>query len=196
MMSTTTIPIILASSSPRRRELLQALGLPFQVQTSDVDETTDPDRTPEEIVTELALRKAREIAGKTAAGIVIGADTIVVLDQAVLGKPRDEADAFRMLAQLQGREHTVFSGVAVIDAASGREEVAWRSTRVRIRPMTEAEIRAYIATGEPMDKAGSYAIQGFGATLVEGIVGDYFTVVGLPLNTTAELLSRFDIRIF
>jgi len=195
-MSTSTIPIILASSSPRRRELLHALGLPFQVLTSDVDETTDPNRTPDEIVTELALRKAREIARKTDEGIVIGADTIVVLEQTVLGKPRDEADAFRMLSNLQGREHTVFSGVAVIDAASGREEVTFRSTRVRMRSMSEAEIRAYIATGEPMDKAGSYAIQGFGATLVEGIVGDYFTVVGLPLHATAELLARFGIRIF
>jgi septum formation protein len=191
----STIPIILASSSPRRRELLQAIGMPFTVLTSDVDETTPSGLTPAEIVESLAVRKARAIAGKESTGLVLGADTIVVMDEHVLGKPRDEADAFRMLQSLQGRAHTVYSGVAIIDAASGREEVAHCATAVRIRPLSEREIRSYIATGEPMDKAGSYAIQGIGATIVEGIEGDYFNVVGLPLRLTSELLSRFGVHI-
>ncbi len=191
MQSTATL--ILASSSPRRRELLQTLGLPFTVMTSDADETVEQEMSPAEVVETLSLRKARAVAGKVGEGVVLGSDTIVVLDGRILGKPGDEAEAFRMLQSLQGREHTVYSGVALVDAATGRTEVAHQSTRVQIRPLSEREIRAYIATGEPMDKAGAYAIQGIGATIVEGIVGDYFTVVGLPLNLTARLLSRFGV---
>jgi len=183
--------LVLASSSPRRRELLKGLGLAFTVVTSDVDETTVPDLAPAEIVEQLALRKARAVAQRVNKGIVLGADTIVVLNGHVLGKPVDASDAFRMLSALQGRTHTVFSGVALIDAESGRSEVAHSATSVTVRAMSEQEINAYIATGEPMDKAGSYAIQGIGATLVEGIAGDYFTVVGLPLHLTSQLLARF-----
>jgi septum formation protein len=191
----TETSLILASSSPRRRELLQTLGLPFTVMTSDVDESTQPGMSPEAVVEELALRKARAVASRLDAGVVLGSDTVVVLDGHILGKPADEPDAFRMLSALQGREHTVYSGVALIDAATGRLEVAHSKTVVRIRPLTEREIRAYIATKEPMDKAGSYAIQGIGSTLVESIEGDYFTVVGLPLCLTANLLSRFGITL-
>ncbi|UFJ59955.1 Maf family protein [Brevibacillus sedimenti] len=187
--------LILASSSPRRRELLQTLGLPFTVMTSEVDETTQPGMSPEAVVEELALRKAQAVASRLDAGVVLGSDTIVVLDGRILGKPADEPDAFRMLSELQGREHTVYSGVALTDAATGRFEVAHCKTTVRIRPLTEREIRSYIATKEPMDKAGSYAIQGIGSTLVESIEGDYFTVVGLPLCLTARMLSRFGITL-
>ncbi|RNB86200.1 Maf family protein [Brevibacillus panacihumi] len=187
--------LILASSSPRRKELLQTLGLPFTIQSSDVDETTNPGMLPHEIVEELALRKARKIASGLTEGVVLGSDTIVVLNGEILGKPVDEADAYRMLHALQGCEHTVYSGVALIDAMSGQSEVSHSHTQVRIRPLAPDEIRAYIATREPMDKAGSYAIQGIGATLVEGIVGDYFTVVGLPLRLTASMLSRFGIQV-
>ncbi|EJL43844.1 MULTISPECIES: Maf family protein [Brevibacillus] len=187
--------LILASSSPRRRELLQALGIPFTVMTSDVDETTAPGLSPAQVVEELSLRKAKEVAARLTEGVVLGSDTIVVLDGHILGKPADEADAFRMLSMLQGREHTVYSGVALIDAASGRSEVAHSHTDVKIRPLSEAEIKSYIATKEPMDKAGSYAIQGIGATIVEGITGDYFTVVGLPLCLTSKLLARFGMPI-
>ncbi|WP_134686065.1 Maf family protein [Brevibacillus migulae] len=194
-MIQTTIPVILASSSPRRRELLQGLGIPFTVQSSDVDESTSPDLSPQQIVESLAQRKAREVAKDVNDGLVIGADTIVVLDGKVLGKPRDEADAFQMLQSLQGREHTVYSGVTIVDVKTGREEVSHRSTKVRIRSLTEQEINAYIATKEPMDKAGSYAIQGIGATIVDSIDGDYFTVVGLPLNLLAGMLSRFGVQI-
>ncbi|MGF9822995.1 Maf family protein [Brevibacillus agri] len=187
--------LILASSSPRRRELLQALGIPFTVMTSDVDETTAPGLSPAQVVEELSLRKAREVAARLTEGVVLGSDTIVVLDGHILGKPADEADASRMLSMLQGREHTVYSGVALIDAATGRSEVAHSHTDVKIRPLSEAEIKSYIATKEPMDKAGSYAIQGIGATIVEGITGDYFTVVGLPLCLTSKLLARFGMPI-
>lgn len=187
--------LILASSSPRRKELLQTLGLSFSIQSSDVDETTNPGMQPQEIVEELALRKARKIASGLTEGVVLGSDTIVVLDGEILGKPVDDEDAYRMLHALQGCEHTVYSGIALIDAESGQSEVTHSRTQVRIRPLAPDEIRAYIATREPMDKAGSYAIQGIGATLVEGIEGDYFTVVGLPLRLTASMLSRFGIQV-
>ncbi|MGG3886518.1 Maf family protein [Brevibacillus panacihumi] len=187
--------LILASSSPRRKELLQTLGLSFSIQSSDVDETTDPGMQPQEIVEELALRKARKVASGLTEGVVLGSDTIVVLNGEILGKPVDDEDAYRMLHALQGCEHTVYSGIALIDAESGQSEVTHSRTQVRIRPLAPDEIRAYIATREPMDKAGSYAIQGIGATLVEGIEGDYFTVVGLPLRLTASMLSRFGIQV-
>lgn len=187
--------LILASSSPRRKELLQTLGLSFSIQSSDVDETTDPGMQPQEIVEELALRKARKVASGLTEGVVLGSDTIVVLNGEILGKPVDDEDAYRMLHALQGCEHTVYSGIALIDAESGQSEVTHSRTQVKIRPLAPDEIRAYIATREPMDKAGSYAIQGIGATLVEGIEGDYFTVVGLPLRLTASMLSRFGIQV-
>ncbi|MED1917209.1 nucleoside triphosphate pyrophosphatase [Brevibacillus sp. DP1.3A] len=194
-MTKKNVPLILASSSPRRRELLQALGLSFTVITSDVDETTAEHLSASEVVEELSLRKAKEVASRLTEGVVLGSDTVVVLDGQILGKPVDEMDAYRMLSMLQGQEHTVYSGVALIDVETGRAEVSHSLTHVRIRALTEQEIKSYIATGEPMDKAGSYAIQGIGATLVEGITGDYFTVVGLPLGLTSTLLTRFGMPI-
>lgn len=194
-MTETNTSLILASSSPRRRELLQNLGISFAVKTSDVDETTAPGLSPEQVVTELSLRKAAAVAQQLTEGIVLGSDTIVVFQGQILGKPVDEKDAFRMLSMLQGQEHTVYSGVALLDAVSKREEVAYSHTQVKIRPLSKTEIESYIATKEPMDKAGSYAIQGIGATIVEGITGDYFTVVGLPLCLTAKMLSRFGVSI-
>ncbi|BAH42808.1 septum formation protein Maf [Brevibacillus brevis NBRC 100599] len=194
-MTKKNVPLILASSSPRRRELLQTLGLSFTVITSDVDETTAEHLTASEVVEELSLRKAKEVASRLTEGVVLGSDTVVVLDDQILGKPIDEMDAYRMLSMLQGQEHTVYSGVALIDVETGRTEVSHSLTHVRIRALTEQEIKSYIATGEPMDKAGSYAIQGIGATIVEGINGDYFTVVGLPLGLTSTLLTRFGMPI-
>ncbi|TKI56439.1 septum formation inhibitor Maf [Brevibacillus antibioticus] len=194
-MTKKNVPLILASSSPRRRELLQTLGLSFTVITSDVDETTAEHLSASEVVEELSLRKAKEVASRLTEGVVLGSDTVVVLDDQILGKPVDEMDAYRMLSMLQGQEHTVYSGVALIDVETGRAEVSHSLTHVRIRALTEQEIKSYIATGEPMDKAGSYAIQGIGATIVEGINGDYFTVVGLPLGLTSTLLTRFGMPI-
>ncbi|WP_233697023.1 Maf family protein [Paenibacillus profundus] len=191
--------IVLASSSPRRQELITSLGLPHVVQPSDADETVPADWAPTRIVEALALRKAQAVAQERHVsgedGIVIGSDTIVVLDGEVLGKPHDEADAERMLTSLQGRSHEVYTGVALVRAADGRQEVSHRVTTVHMTAWTQEQIRRYIATGEPMDKAGSYAIQGIGATLVTGIEGCYFNVVGLPLSLLTDMLKMFDIII-
>ncbi|WP_232695610.1 Maf family protein [Brevibacillus daliensis] len=188
-------PIVLASSSPRRQELLKNLGLPFTIQVSDIDETVSPDLKPEEIVQTLSFQKAEVITRNLSFGLVIGSDTIVVLDGQVLGKPTDEQDAYRMLRALSGRMHQVFTGIAIIDVASGKAEVSYSSTYVTMEAMTDETIYSYIASGEPMDKAGSYAIQGLGATLVQKIEGDYFTVVGLPLHLLAHMLTRFGVSL-
>ncbi|OMD34890.1 Maf family protein [Paenibacillus odorifer] len=189
--------IILASGSPRRRELLSLLGLPFEVITSEADESTPPDWTPERIVRSLALRKAEAVvatAGERNA-VIIGSDTIVVLDNTVLGKPVDKLDSKAMLTRLQGRTHKVYTGVACLGFPNGKTIVEHRVTSVTMRAMTEEEIAAYIATGEPADKAGSYAIQGLGSILVERIEGCYFNVVGLPLSLLGEMLSEFGITV-
>ncbi|WP_019908978.1 Maf family protein [Paenibacillus sp. HW567] len=188
--------IILASGSPRRRELLSLLGLPFEVMVSDADESTPPGLPPEEIVRMLALRKAE--AALHAAGernaLIIGSDTIVMLGDKVLGKPVDQQDSRHMLRMLQGKTHQVYTGVACM-GTEGRTMVEHRVTSVTIREMSEEDITAYIATGEPADKAGSYGIQGLGATLVERIDGCYFNVVGLPLSLLGNMLSSFGISV-
>jgi septum formation protein len=188
-------PIVLASGSPRRKELLSGLGLTFTIQPSDVNEDMQGAYSPDEMVTLLAKRKAEAVAREVNEGLVIGSDTIVVLQQEILGKPKDEDDAFSMLSKLQGNVHTVFSGVVIIDVETGTSRVGFQSTQVKLRPLNEKEIRQYISTREPMDKAGSYAIQGLGATLVESIEGDYFTVVGLPLALTAQYLREFGVDV-
>lgn len=185
--------IILASSSPRRKELLAGLGLEFTVIPSDVSEEIENNCSPEEMVKLLAQRKAEAVARQIDQGLVIGADTIVVLEGEVLGKPRDKVDAFSMLTRLQGREHEVYSGISIVDAKTNEYETGFQSTKVRMRSLNDLEVTQYIATDEPMDKAGAYAIQGLGATLVEGINGDYFTVVGLPLALTAKYLRNFGV---
>ena len=182
--------IILASNSPRRRELLGQMGLKdFQVSAPNVDETVEPGLSPAEMVEELSLRKARAAAEKAGPeDLVIAADTVVALDGKVLGKPRDWEDAFAMLSALSGREHRVYTGVTVLrgeEAATGHEE-----TTVAFRALEPGEIRGYIATGEPMDKAGAYGIQGLGALLVSGIRGDYCNVVGLPVFRLGRILAR------
>lgn len=185
--------IILASSSPRRKELLAGLGLEFTVISSDVSEEVENNCSPAEMVKLLAQRKAEAVARQIDQGLVIGADTIVVLEGEVLGKPRDKIDAFSMLTRLQGREHKVYSGISIVDAKTNEYETGFQSTTVRMRSLNDLEVTQYIATDEPMDKAGAYAIQGLGATLVEGINGDYFTVVGLPLALTAKYLRNFGV---
>lgn len=187
--------LVLASGSPRRSELLSGLGLSFEVIVSYANETVEGNVSPEEMVRTLAYRKAAAVSNSLRDGIVIGADTIVVLDGQILGKPVDQQDAIRMLRHLQGRMHTVYSGVAVIDAASGKHRVDYRATRVHMRHLSDDEIEAYVRTGEPMDKAGSYAIQGIGSTIVHSIEGDYFTVVGLPMELLASLLTSFDVHV-
>lgn len=163
------------------------LGLEFEVQPSQVDETGE-EGDPRVLVQELALKKAREVAGRAGDAIVIGADTVVVLESHILGKPVDEADAARMLQLLSGRTHQVMTGLAVLGC--GEPLVGVEVTDVRFRELRPAEIEAYIATGEPMDKAGAYAIQGRGSVMIEGIRGCYFNVVGLPVSKLAGMLRH------
>ncbi|MEA2595065.1 MAG: nucleoside triphosphate pyrophosphatase [Thermomicrobiales bacterium] len=187
--------LVLASASPRRRELLQRLALPFVVVPAEVDETLDLGRAIGTAVASLAERKARAVAERCGSGLVIGADTVVVLDQLVLGKPRDAADAERMLHLLRGRAHEVITGLAVLDATSGCVERSAVVTSVQMRAASNDEIADYVGTGEPRDKAGGYAIQGAGGALVEAIAGCYVNVVGLPLCETAALIRRFGVSI-
>lgn len=183
--------IILASASPRRKEILAQAGIDFEVLSAEHEEHSDY-QEPEDFVKDLASQKAEAAAavfeenfGKTAENtIIIGADTVVVLKRQILGKPKDEGEAFTMLSSLQGKSHYVFTGVSVIILSENgsREQLCFaESTRVQVCRMAPEEIRCYIATGEPMDKAGSYAIQGRFAPYIEGIEGDYYNVVGFPL---------------
>ncbi|QYK68930.1 MULTISPECIES: Maf family protein [Paenibacillus] len=191
--------IILASTSPRRKELLAFLRLPFEVVPSHADESTPESWTPQQIVETLAARKAEAVVNTAAqskeAGLVIGSDTIVVLDGSVLGKPADHADAVRMLTALQGRTHRVYTGVACIHTGTGEMLVRHRQTEVTMKPLSQEQIVAYVNTGEPSDKAGAYGIQGMGATLVESIQGCYFNVVGLPLSLLSDMLSDFGVNV-
>ena len=176
--------LVLASSSPRRKQLLEMLGLEILVQPAHVQEIPLPREAPEAYVRRLARDKARAVPGE----LVLGADTTVVLDGAVLEKPRDAEDAVAMLRRLQGRRHDVLTAVCLVSAAETFE--AMDSTAVWFRAADDDMLRAYVATGEPMDKAGAYGIQGYGAFLVERIEGDFFGVMGLPIRLVLELLAR------
>ena len=185
--------IILASQSPRRRELLAQMGVPqFEVVPALGEEIASPGLSPAQLVEVLSRQKAEEVAVQAGPDdVVIAADTVVAVDGAVLGKPRDPADAARMLSLLSGRAHTVYTGVTVRRGTFSL--TAHEATQVRFRPLTQSEISAYIATGEPMDKAGAYGVQGKGALLVERIDGDFFNVMGLPVGLLARLLKGFGI---
>ncbi|HLN61279.1 MAG TPA: Maf family protein [Symbiobacteriaceae bacterium] len=185
--------IVLASQSPRRQELLRQVGLSFTVIPSGVDERVDTPMRPDQLVEHLALIKAADVAAREPGALVVGADTIVVVDDAVLGKPRDRADAIAMLQRLSGRVHQVMTGVALI--SGDRRLVAHEETTVRFRPLTLPEIERYVDSGEPMDKAGSYGIQGRASAMITGIEGDYFNVVGLPLCRTVQMLSEFGVQV-
>ena len=180
--------VILASQSPRRRELLTLIGIPHDVRPADLDETMRPGESPTGYAERLARAKAQAVAEGDERAIVIGADTIVVLDGEVLGKPADASEAVQTLRRLAGRTHTVHTAVAV--AHGGHLESGVESVEVTFRPLTDEQVGAYVATGEPMDKAGAYGIQGYGAVLVERIHGDYFAVMGLALGRLVELLER------
>jgi septum formation protein len=180
--------LILASASPRRKEILSNMGYEFEVNPSGVEEVVHHHMTPEETATDLARQKAEDIARRYPEDLVMGADTIVVLDDTVLGKPLDNDDAVRMLRELRGREHQVITGVALIQ---GQKEHCFSvTTRVWMIDSSEELLSAYVLSGEPLDKAGSYGIQGKGALLVEKIDGDYFNVVGLPIQKIARLLEK------
>lgn len=188
--------IVLASSSPRRKELLTLIGIPFKVHPSQKEEHIDDNDSPNEIVEKLALMKAKDIAQNYSEGLIIGADTIVVKDGKVLGKPTDKTEAFKMLTLLQGQVHQVYSGIALIDAKTGKYEVSHQVTKVFMKDLTSEEIHAYIGTKEPLDKAGAYGIQGIGALFIDKIEGDYFNVVGLPLSKLETMLKAFGVNVF
>ncbi len=191
----TRASLTLASGSPRRLALLAELGVPFQTVVSDVPETIDPRLGPEAQAIGLAERKAQVVASRLATGIVLGADTIVVLDGGLLGKPLDDADAMRMLRRLSGRKHSVVTGIAVVDAGTGSVNTSAVTSKVRFRALSEREIADYVATGEPHGKAGAYAIQGLGTGLVSAREGCFTNVVGLPLCETARLLRAAGIAV-
>jgi septum formation protein len=187
----TDVKVILASSSPRRRQLLELIGIEHETRPSNIDESIKGKETPRKHAERLAREKASAIAKTEPEAITIAADTIVVIDRKILGKPSNSVDAGSMLTLLNGRNHTVVTAVAVgrgTSLKSGVEEV-----HVKFRKLSEDEIDAYIATGEPMDKAGAYGIQGFGATIVERIEGDYFAVMGLPLVRLVRLLAELGV---
>ena len=178
--------VILASQSPRRQQLLSLIGITHEVKPADIDERYLPGEKPRAHAERLAREKAAAITDADA--VVIAADTIVVVDGAVLGKPRDEREAAQMLKRLSGRTHTVMTAVAV--SWNGRVESDVEEVDVTFHPLTDDDIAAYIATREPMDKAGAYGIQGYGATIVSRVDGDYFAVMGLPLQRLVRLLER------
>lgn len=185
--------IILASASPRRRELLGNLGIEFEVCAADCEEKVIDGEKPCDTVKRLSLGKAKCVAdtlvNKTGV-LVIGADTVVSIDDKILGKPKDKANAVEMLKTLSGRTNTVYTGITVIDAENNKTVSEYAATDVTFRKLSEQQIKNYISTGEPMDKAGAYGIQKYGSLLVEGISGDYFNVVGLPVCRLSQILSE------
>ena len=179
--------VVLASASPRRRDLVTLLGVPVAIEPADVDETAPPGLAPAQAARELAAVKARAVAARRSAALVIGADTIVALDGALLGKPADDAEALAMLRRLRGRAHLVVTGLAV--AQGEQMTTASVAATVTMRAAADAELAASVASGEPHDKAGAYAVQGLGGALVERVDGCWLTVVGLPICRLARLLA-------
>jgi len=182
------MPIVLASASPRRQELLKNAGIDFVVHPASIEEVGRAHETPVAFAERMAREKARAVQQSFPCRCILAADTVVVVDDQVLGKPRDSEDAARMLRVLSGREHRVITGVCLLGA--GFEDVLSETTAVHFSPLTDAEIRDYIATGEPMDKAGAYAIQGIASRWISGIEGDYFNVVGLPVGLVWRMLRE------
>lgn len=198
--NTSSVPryrVVLASGSPRRRELLQTMEVEFEVIAGDIDETTSC-TDPVQVVTALALEKAQAVAGSLSDDgrrrIVLGADTIVVLGDNILGKPTSRENAFQMLSALSGRTHEVYTGVALIDSQAESESI-FCASKVVFRLLDEAEIRYYVSTDEPMDKAGSYALQGMASAFVEKVDGCYTNIIGLPVPDTISLLRRHGVRV-
>ncbi len=187
--------IILASESLRRKKILEQIGLKFSVEKSNYEEKRIADSPPSEIVEFLSLEKANLLAVKYEDAIIIAADTLVVLNGEILGKPKSEEDARDMLRKLRNKTHTVITGFTVLDTKSGREVTKHVETKVKFKDLSEMEISAYVETGEPMDKAGGYGIQDKGGLFIEEIDGDYFNVVGLPLFAVSETLREFGIDI-
>ncbi|HYN80691.1 MAG TPA: Maf family protein [Gemmatimonadaceae bacterium] len=192
MTSLARVNVVLASSSPRRHELLRLIGVEHDVIPADVDESHTPGEKPDAHAERLARTKAEAVAADRPQSLIIGADTIVVVDEHVLGKPRDVADAARMLRMLSNRTHVVMTAVAV--SLAGRTVSLVEKVTVTFRDLSDDQIARYIATGEPMDKAGAYGIQGYGATIVRRIDGDYFAVMGLSLVRLVDLMAELGVR--
>jgi septum formation protein len=186
----TELPLVLASSSPRRRRILEGLDLEFEIDFPGTEEDIDPGETPEDLVVRLAALKAADVARRHSEGTVLGADTIVIIDGVMLGKPSDPADAVRMLRTISGRWHEVLTGLAVVRCSDGETVRGFERTRVLVRELTGSEIDGYVAGGEPLDKAGSYAIQECGAALVSRVDGCFYNVVGLPVVRLSQLLKE------
>lgn len=186
--------LILASKSPRRKELLKKLGLDFEIVVSEAEEDLQ-EGDPVLLAEKLALKKARLVAAQQPEGLVVGADTVVALEGTILGKPKSKDEAVKMLQLLSGKTHRVITGIALVEAPQGRELVSHEITQVSFRTLEAAEIAAYVNTGEPLDKAGAYGIQGLGGLLVERIEGCYNNVVGLPLTKLYLLLKEFGIDV-
>lgn len=187
--------LVLASSSPRREKLLKQLGLDFTIVPGKIDESQFTSLPPEKMVVELARAKAEEIAGLVEDTIIIAADTVVVYNNDVLGKPINKENAREMLKKLQGDKHTVLTGIGILSTEDGLSTFQYDRTEVYMREMEEGEIMSYVDTGEPLDKAGSYGIQGLGGMFIEKINGSYFTVVGLPIHKLAIMLKKFSIEV-
>ncbi len=185
-----TARLILASESPRRRELLAAVGVPFRVIPSGVDETPRAGEPPSQFVRRAALDKGEEVSARYPSSFVLSADTIVVADGRILGKPSDRAEARRMLSRLAGREHKVYTAVCLLAGGHGYRDLGTEVTRVRFRPLTAAEVAAYARTGECDDKAGAYAAQGAGMLLIDRVAGSFTNVVGLPMTRVVAMLAR------
>lgn len=186
--------IILASTSPRRKELLRLIGLDFEIVPSDYKEDLSLSKNPVKVVKTFSLEKAKDVAGKIKKGIVIGSDTVVVLQGKILGKPNSKDRAKEMLNRISGKKVKVYSGIALIDAESEKCLVKHVVSIAKIKKLSGQEIKNYIATGEPLDKAGAFGIQGRGALIVESVKGDYFNIVGLPLFKLSEMLKEFGVK--
>ncbi len=190
-----TKPVVLASSSPRRRELLEKTGLKFIVDAAEIYEDHGRRMRPAELAKIISLEKAKAVAARHPGSIIIAADTFGMLDGRLLGKPRDQEEARDMLKRMSGRRHRVITGFTILDTATGKTVSKAVETRVYFRELGKEEIAAYAGTGEPLDKAGAYAIQGLGAQLVERIEGDYYNVIGLPLSALARELNKFSVNL-
>lgn len=189
--------IILASGSPRRREILENANLKFSVISSDIDERIFEDEEPIQLVLRLAFEKCMSVAQNNPSDLVIGADTIVVLDNEILGKPKNEEEAFDMLSKLSNREHQVITGMSIVNLEKEKKIVDYAISNVKFKKLTDQDIKDYINTKECLDKAGSYGIQGYGALLVEEIKGNYFNIVGLPISKLSDILKiNFKINLF
>lgn len=189
--------IILASASPRRKEILENTNTKFEIIKSEIDEVILENELPSQVVMRLAFEKSIDIALKHPDSLVIGADTVVVLNNNILGKPKDSSDAFNMIKQLSGKTHQVITGISLINLNANQKISDYVVSNVKFKNLSEEDIKDYIQTNESLDKAGAYGIQGFGAMLVEEIQGDYFNIVGLPISRLSDLLKKhFNINLF